>query len=428
MDKAILLAVAASVCTAAASLCQRKGARNTQTAGFGAGLVVRLARQPVWLLGIASMISGFIFQITALRFGGLALVQPILAAELLFVYGYLAVAGKRRVTRRDWLAAAAMSAGIGLFLRLASPSGGRLHAPGSSWLLAGLVTAGVVLAALAVSSGLGNRPGAARSRRTSVLGAATGISWGFMAAVIKELSSHLGAGPGAVLSTWSLYVLIAAGAATMLLASHALAAGPLAASQPGFTILDPFWASLLGVFLFGEHIRTGAMDLAGQALALAVVITGAAALSRSNLIAGENGHPKDPPETGSCRTSQQRALRPDVAILTDGTIPRLGSRRSGPGRITRPVREIKTLIPNGPWPNHNAGCGLAAPTSLCPPAGPGRPGLSQRRSADGRMQDSAPHVASPESSGQIRAVPPWAALEHEHCAVVAAHNIQLRVS
>ena len=288
MDKAILLAVAASVCTAAASLCQRKGARSTQTAGFDARLLVRLARQPAWLLGIAAMIGGFIFQITALRFGDLSLVQPILAAELLFVFGYLAIAGTRRVTARDWLAAAAMSAGIGVFLRVAAPSGGRLHAPGSSWLLAGLVTAGVVVAALAVASGLGRRPGASRGRRAAVLGAATGISWGFMAAVIKELSANLGGGPGAVFSTWSLYVLIAAGAVTMLLASHALAAGPLAASQPGFTIVDPLAASLLGVFLFGEHIRTDAAALAGEALALAVVITGAAALSRSSLITGEN--------------------------------------------------------------------------------------------------------------------------------------------
>jgi hypothetical protein len=121
-----------------------------------------------------------------------------------------------------------------------------------------------------------------------VLGAATGISWGFMAAVIKELSSRLGGGPGAVLSAWSLYVLLAAGAVTMLLAAHAVAAGPLAASQPGFTILDPLAASVLGVFLFGEHIRTDAAALAGEAVALAVVIAGAVALSRSSLIAGED--------------------------------------------------------------------------------------------------------------------------------------------
>src|SRR5262249_58506965 len=87
------------------------------------------------------------------------------------------------------------------------------------------------------------------------------------------------------------YVLLAAGALTMLLAAHALAAGPLAASQPGFTILDPLSASLLGVFLFGEHIRTDAAALAGEVLALAVVIAGAAALSHSSLITGDNAPP-----------------------------------------------------------------------------------------------------------------------------------------
>jgi drug/metabolite transporter (DMT)-like permease len=303
MEKAILLAVAACFCTATASVCQRKGARDDQAAGFDVRLVFRLARRPIWLLGIASMIGGFAFQLTALRFGELSLVQPILAAELLFVFGYLAVAGSRRAKMkpRDWLAATAMSAGIGVFLRIASPSGGRLHAPGSSWLLAGLITFGAVLGALAVAFGLGDRPGASRSRRAAVLGSATGISWGFMAAVIKELSSHLGDGIGAIFSTWSLYVLVAAGAATMILASHALAAGPLAASQPGFTILDPLSASLLGVFLFGEHIQTGALALAGEAAALAVVLAGAVALSRSCLIVGEN----------------EQALGPDVAVLPD---------------------------------------------------------------------------------------------------------------
>jgi len=317
MEKAILLAVVASFCTATASVCQRMGARSSETAGFDVWLVLRLARRPVWLLGLASMILGFVFQLTALHFGALALVQPILALELLFVFGYLAVAGSGRVKvrRRDWLAAVAMSAGIGLFLRLASPSGGRLHAPGSSWLLAGLLTSGVVLAALAVAFGLGDRPGASRSRRAAVLGAATGIAWGFVAAVIKELSSHLDDGLSALFSNWSFYVLIGAGAATMLLASHVLAAGPLAASQPGFTVLDPLSAGLLGVFLFGEHIRTGVVDLAGEALALAIVFAGASALSHSCLILGEDGHPPCPPAG-----YEAQAQRKQIQQLDYGTV------------------------------------------------------------------------------------------------------------
>jgi hypothetical protein len=220
----------------------------------------------------------------------LALVQPILAIELLLVFGYLAVAGagRVRVRRRDWLAAGAMCAGIAVFLRLASPSGGRLHAPTSAWLIAGFITLVLVLVALGMAFGLDGHAVATRSRRAALLGSATGISWGFVAAVIKELSSHLDDGIGAVFANWSLYVLVGAGAATMLLASHALAAGPLAASQPGFTVLDPLSAGLLGVFLFDEHIKTGVLDLTGEALALAIVIGGASILSHSCLILGED--------------------------------------------------------------------------------------------------------------------------------------------
>src|ERR1700751_2904868 len=103
MDKAIVLAGAASVCTAMSSVCERMAAKRTQARGCDVGLMVRLARRPVWLLGIASMIGGFGFQLTALRFGDLSLVQPILAAELVFVFGYLAIAGSGRGRGRDWL-------------------------------------------------------------------------------------------------------------------------------------------------------------------------------------------------------------------------------------------------------------------------------------------------------------------------------------
>ncbi|HTZ92584.1 MAG TPA: DMT family transporter [Streptosporangiaceae bacterium] len=287
MERAIPLALLASVFTATSSVCQRLGARDTQPSGLDVWLIFRLARRPVWLLGIASMILGFIFQVAALHYGALALVQPILALELLFVFGYMAVLGSRTVRPRDWLAAAALSSGLGLFLFAADPSGGRQHAPTSLWLLAGLLTFGVVLTGLALAFGLRRRVPRSSSGRAAILGALTGISWGFVAAVIKEFSYHLGGGLAGIFSNWSVYVLIGAGAASLLLASHALAAGPLAASQPGFTILDPLAASLLGIFLFGEHFQTATEDLALEALALALLLAGVSALSHSHLIVGE---------------------------------------------------------------------------------------------------------------------------------------------
>jgi hypothetical protein len=73
MEKAVLLAVAASFCTATASVAQRQGASSVPTTGgFDVRLILRLARRPIWLLGIASMIAGFFFQLTALRYGALA--------------------------------------------------------------------------------------------------------------------------------------------------------------------------------------------------------------------------------------------------------------------------------------------------------------------------------------------------------------------
>lgn len=286
-----MLAVAASLCTAASSVCQRTGAYAEETSGFDLSLIVRLACRPVWLAGIASMILGFVLQVTALRFGPLALVQPILALELIFVFGYIAAKSPFRVRARDWLGAGAMCAGLGLFLFAAAPSGGSPHAPARLWWLAGLVCLAAVAAALTLAFRLRNGAGRPSARRAAVLGMAAGISWGFLAAVIKEFSSHLGSGVSGVVANWSVYVLVVVGAASLMLASHALAAGPLAASQPGFTILDPLSATLLGMFLFNEHIQTSPLHLAGVALGLALLAVGVTALSHSHLIA-DGGQPR----------------------------------------------------------------------------------------------------------------------------------------
>ena len=152
MEAAVILAVAASFCTATASVCQRLGARTSEVTGFDPRLILRLVRRPVWLAGIASMILGFGFQLSALRFGPLALVQPTLALELLFVFGYMTAIGSRAgVQRRDWLAAAAMSIGLAAFLCVAAPSGGHPHAPGSLWWLAAVITTVAVLALLGLT-------------------------------------------------------------------------------------------------------------------------------------------------------------------------------------------------------------------------------------------------------------------------------------
>jgi len=286
--RAVALALAASFCTATSSVCQRMGAAPAPGGErLSFRLVLYLLRQRIWLAGIASLILGFVFQVAALHYGDLALVQPILASELLFVFAYMAVVGSRRVARHDWLAASAMAAGLAVFLFTANPSGGHLHAAAASWWFAGISAIGLTVVVTVVAFARhpnGNNPSPAR--KAALLGVATGISWGFVAAVIKELSSHTGSGAGLFL-TWSPYALVGVGAASMLLSTHAFQAGPLAASQPGFTIVDPLVASLLGVFIFQEHISLEPLAVLVEAAALAALVAGVVALSHSQLVQGE---------------------------------------------------------------------------------------------------------------------------------------------
>src|SRR5271166_2141239 len=104
--RGLLLALAASLFTATASIAQRYAAAPAPgELAFSLRLIVYLIRRPVWFLGILCMILGFLFQVAALQIASLSLVQPVIAAELLFVFGFLALRSPARVHGRDWVAA-----------------------------------------------------------------------------------------------------------------------------------------------------------------------------------------------------------------------------------------------------------------------------------------------------------------------------------
>ncbi len=314
MSVEILLALVASLFTATSSVAQRVAAAPAPgEITFSWRLLLFLLRRPVWFFGILCMIAGFLFQLAALHFGDLSLVQPVIATELLFVFAYLALRNRHRVHARDWLAAVGMAVGLGGFLFLADPSGGSTtEATAWMWILAGAATFGAagVVAALSLLPGRRGR-GLSPARKAALLSVSAGMAWGFVAAVIKELSSHVDQGWYAVFSNWAPYVLVLSGAVAMFLVSNAFQAGPLAASQPGLTIVDPLVASLLGITLFGEQLRFGPWHLAGEIVAVAVLVASVVLLSRSPLIKdGEVDTPPPPLEVPlSLPDSPARGMR-----------------------------------------------------------------------------------------------------------------------
>ncbi len=292
--RVVLLALTASGFTATASVAQRRAAASApEKLSLNVHLVGYLIRRPVWFLGILSMILGFVFQVEALRLGSLSLVQPLIATELVIVFGVIAIHDPHRVHLRDWLSAVGMVVGLGAFLALARPAGGHGHASASMWVLAGLSTfafAALLTGAAHLPGRSGRRP--SPGRKAALLGIAAAAGFGFVAAVIKELSSHLAQGPEGIFLNWSPYVLLIAGAAAFFLVSNAFQAGSLAASQPGLTVVDPLVASLLGVVLFGERLNHHPAIFAGEVLAAAVLVASVVMLSRSPLVQDEGSHPE----------------------------------------------------------------------------------------------------------------------------------------
>jgi hypothetical protein len=208
------------------------------------------------------------------------------------------------------------------------------------WLLAGSATIAVaaVLTAAAYLAGA-NGAHSSASRKAALLGIAAATGFGFVAAVIKELSTHFAQGPAAIFANWSPYVLLLSGAASMFLASHAFQAGSLAASQPGLTVVDPLVASVLGVVLFGERLDLSSVALAGELVALTVLVGSVILLSRSPLVRTEDPFRVAEPAPG------QRLLETAGGVQRIRRAPRYrpfetGSSSSHAIRHSRPVREI----------------------------------------------------------------------------------------
>lgn len=320
----IALALAASLFTAASSVSQRVAAAPAPgELTFSYRLVLYVLHRPIWFIGVLCMIGGFVFQLAALRVGSLSLVQPVIATELLFVFAFLAIRNRERVVLRDWIAAIGMAIGLAAFLFLAAPTGGSNHASARTWILAGIAcfgASGVIAALASAHTRKGKTPSPAR--KAALLAISAGIAWGFVAAVIKELSTHINGGWAAVFSNWSPYVLILAGAAAMFLVTNAFQAGPLAASQPGLTIMDPLVAILLGVTVFGEHIRHSPVEIAGELLAFLVLVGSVILLSQSSLITDERAGSDPPDEIASERA--QRA-GPDARLRHSRILSSLGA-------------------------------------------------------------------------------------------------------
>ncbi|WP_225977993.1 DMT family transporter [Gandjariella thermophila] len=277
----VVLAVLASAANATASVLQRKGARREPASrSVGIPMLWDLLHQPAWVGGVVAIAAGFLLQAAALGTGPIALVQPILVFELGITLLLSGVVFHSRLHVREWAAVVGMSVGLALLLYALDPGGGDpSRAPVAAWVLGCAVSVAVVAALTIVAHR--NQHG----RRAAYLGVATGVSFGFTAALVTGMTAAYAGGMAGVLTAWQTYGVLVVGPAGFLLLQDALRAGRLVASQPGLTLANPLVAIGWGVAVFDEHVRGGGWitaEVGGAGLIVACTLL----LARSPLLQG----------------------------------------------------------------------------------------------------------------------------------------------
>ena len=292
-----VLAVLAACANAVSSALQRKANKRVpQRENMSLRQIWLLLHQPVWFGGILAIAAGFLLQASALGTGRLSVVEPVLVLELPFALLVGSWLFRQRLGLREWLPAAAMTAGLAALLFLLAPSaGGSARARWYEWVIgvgANLALVGSLV--LWARGGLlrparvkdAGRPGRPGSLGAAVLAVAAGSAFGLTAALMKAMTGTLSGGVAGLFTGWPVYAMVAAGGLGMFLTQAALNAGRLIAAQPGLTLSDPLISVLWGVLVFHEQVRQG-WYIPGEVFCAGVIAGGVIMLARSPLLADD---------------------------------------------------------------------------------------------------------------------------------------------
>ena len=275
---AVVLMLVAAALHGTASVLQRKAARDEpESRAFSLAMFLDLVRRPVWLFGILAMLSGFVLHGVSISLSRIALVQPLLVAELPFTLLLASFVFRMRIPVRDWGAIGMQTVGLAAFVVCLAPSGGDPAAVAASdWAIAiAATTAGELLFDV-----LGYR--GRREHRAALLGIATGAIFGLNSSLIAGVGAAVSHG-GGLFTTWQTYGVAVVGPLSFFLLQNALEAGSLVACQPGFTLMNPLVSVAWGLAVFGERGRDG-LFLVGTVAGAVLIATGSILLARSSLL------------------------------------------------------------------------------------------------------------------------------------------------
>lgn len=250
-------------------------------------LLLELMRRRTWWLGIGAMVAGQVLAGVALQMATVAVVEPLLSANLLFALAVSAVLSRQRLRWQEVSGALLLSAALGVFIAIGNPHSS--PAPETSPVaisLAVAATAGAVLVLTVIAKT------ANLVVESILLSTGAGLLYGFQDAATRaafvRLDNH--GVIGLLLNPW-IYLVIGGAALAILLSQSAFKAARLDYSLPPIAAAEPVAGILLGITLLGDVISFSIPGIAAEAASLAAVIGGVVLIGRSdNLAVGGNPH------------------------------------------------------------------------------------------------------------------------------------------
>ncbi len=270
------LAIAAAVAFALGTVLQQKGTLTTEAGEGDPHFLLQILHRPVWLAGAVCQSSGWVLQAMALDRASLVVVQSITALSLVLALPIGIKLTHQHVGRRELSGASLTLVGIVVFLSAGQPQGGTAHPDASAWWAACLF----IFATVGALSVVGTRFSGAAKALT--LGSAAGLGYGLQAAVTKTFVTQVGGGVVALLTTWTVYVLILSAVTGFILQQSALKTGVLAPAMASSNSVTLFTSVLLGITVFGETLSKGGGGHSGSSvLGLLLALGGIALLAGS---------------------------------------------------------------------------------------------------------------------------------------------------
>jgi drug/metabolite transporter (DMT)-like permease len=240
--------------------------------------LLRIVRDPVWLLAIGGDAIGFLLQIVALSTGPVVLVQPLVVLMLPVALVVTSLMGGTRPRPGDYLGCVAVIGGLAGFLGLVGRPGNG-HVPHPHRIAWAILVVLVIVTVICVGV-IGRRP----VLRGAIYGAAAGACFGTLAVMVDAASDRVArAGVHGLLATPRGLVplggIVVLGLGGIVLTLISFQVGALAATLPANLAADPVTAVIFGVILLREHIPTGPAYFVGYVLCLAAIVAGAIRLA-----------------------------------------------------------------------------------------------------------------------------------------------------